>query len=259
MLPAIEPVPLKEDVTVRLLSNFKRLIAEGALVAGSRLPSERDLAENFQVSRSSLRQALKVLEIMGVISQRVGDGTYLNPVAPTVLAEPMEFLILLNGISFHELMEARIIVEPELAARAAARATAADLAALRREMTGMEESGKNKTRVSQHDLQFHQAIFAAAGNRVCSMMFTVIHQSLHRLIELTSQLVPVEHTLHLHQRIYTAIRRADPEEARKRMTEHLLDAKGVLARAHDEQQSSNLQNRIIELSGQPASLRKRKP
>src|SRR6478672_12734293 len=129
---------IKEDVTVRLLSTFKRLISEGALVAGSRLPSERELAENFQVSRSSLRQALKVLEIMGVISQRVGDGTYLNPVAPSVLDEPMEFLILLNGISFHELMEARVIVEPELAARAATRATPESLARLREAIVGME-------------------------------------------------------------------------------------------------------------------------
>src|SRR5882672_435771 len=129
---------IKEDVTVRLLSTFKRLISEGALVAGSRLPSERELAENFQVSRSSLRQALKVLEIMGVISQRVGDGTYLNAAAPTVLGEPMEFLILLNGISFHELMETRVIVEPELAARAATRATEDDLASLRREMAAMK-------------------------------------------------------------------------------------------------------------------------
>src|ERR1700704_129208 len=162
MPAAIKSLISKEDVTVRLLSTFKRLISEGALVAGSRLPSERELAENFQVSRSSLRQALKVLEIMGVISQRVGDGTYLNPVAPTLLGEPMEFLILLNGISFHELMEARIIVEPELAARAATRATAEDLAVLRREMAAMQAGAKKKTRGSEHDLQFHQAIFCAA-------------------------------------------------------------------------------------------------
>jgi len=258
MPAAIKTLPSKDDVTVRLLSNFKRLISEGALVAGSRLPSERELAENFQVSRSSLRQALKVLEIMGVISQRVGDGTYLNATAPTVLGEPMEFLILLNGISFHELMEARIIVEPELAARAATRATAEDLAVLRREMTAMRDNAKTKSRGSQHDLQFHQAIFAAAGNRVCSMMFTVVHQSLQGLMELTSRRVPVEHTLHLHQRIYSAIRRADADEARKRMAEHLLDAKSLLERANDEQQSSKLQNRILALSGQPAVLRRRK-
>src|SRR5436190_9216747 len=189
MLPSFEPLAGKDDVTVRLLATFKRLISEGALAPGSRLPAERELAENFQVSRSSLRQALKVLEIMGVISQRVGDGTYLNPAAPSVLGEPMEFLILLNGISAHELMEARIIVEPELAARAATRATEDDLAALRREMAGMESSDTYAQR-SHHDLLFHQAIFQASGNRVCIMMFTVIHQSLRHLMQLTAQLVP---------------------------------------------------------------------
>src|SRR5581483_5095298 len=93
----------KEDVTVRLLATFKRLISEGAVAPGSRLPAERELAEKFQVSRSSLRQALKVLEIIGVISQRVGDGSYVNEAASSVLGEPLNFLILLNGISFDEL------------------------------------------------------------------------------------------------------------------------------------------------------------
>src|SRR5215470_2292074 len=128
----------KEDVTGTLIGVFKRLISEGSLAPGHRLPAERELAEMFGVSRSSLRQALKVLEIMGVISQRVGDGTYLNTAAPSILAEPLEFLILLDGISFHELMEARLIVEPELAARAAERASDDDLAEIRRELRAME-------------------------------------------------------------------------------------------------------------------------
>ena len=122
----------------------------------------------------------------------------------------------------------------------------------------MKESAKNHSRLSEHDLQFHQAIFQAAGNRVCSMMFTVIHRSLHNLIELTSQLVPLEHTLHLHERIYTAIRRGDPDEARKRMAEHLLDAQGLLARANDQQQSSLLQDRITALAQRPAGRRARR-
>src|SRR3954468_5173264 len=113
MATAVTRTKRKEDVTVRLITIFKQLIAEGVLKPGGRLPAEREMAESFGVSRSSLRQALKVLEIMGVISQRVGDGTYLNAGAPSILSEPMEFLILLDGISFHELMEARLIVEPE--------------------------------------------------------------------------------------------------------------------------------------------------
>src|SRR6185369_11257669 len=64
-MPDTAVISYKEDVTVRLLTTFKRLISEGSLISGSRLPAERELAEKFQVSRPSLRQALKVLETIG--------------------------------------------------------------------------------------------------------------------------------------------------------------------------------------------------
>jgi len=238
----------KEDITAMLIGVFKRLISEGSLVPGNRLPAERELAEMFGVSRSSLRQALKVLEIMGVISQRVGDGTYLNTAAPSILAEPLEFFILLDGLTFHELMEARLIVEPELAARAAARATPEDVAELHQVLNLMEESREDHRRFTEGDLLFHKTIFRLAGNRVCSLMFTVVHQSLERLIHLTSQLVEPEHTLQLHRRIYTAIRRKDADEARRRMTEHLEDARELFVRASALQAQSSLQSRIGELT-----------
>ena len=209
---------VKDDVTVKLIAVFKQLISEGTMAPGGRLPSERELATSFGVSRSSLRQALKVLEIMGVISQRVGDGTYLNSSAKAILSEPMQFLILLDGISVHELMEARLIVEPELAAQAAARATDEDIAAIRAELDAMEQSGLEIARLVDHDLRFHQAIFDAAKNRVCGLMFAVVHQSLKNLITMTSQVVAAEHTLVLHRRILNAIRKRDPEESRRRMS-----------------------------------------
>src|SRR3954463_12471970 len=140
------PKHQKEDLTARLLATFTQLIAEGTLAPGSRLPAEREMASNLNVSRGSLRQVLKMLEIMGVVSQRVGDGTYLNAAAPSILSEPMEFLILLDGISFEELMEARLIVEPELAARAAARATPEDILDLSTVHTEMEQSKKDSRR-----------------------------------------------------------------------------------------------------------------
>ena len=252
----VSPVQVKEDVTVRLLSAFKTLISEGSLAPGSRLPAERDLAESFQVSRSSLRQALKALEIMGVLSQRVGDGTYLN-LSPALLGEPMEFLILLNGISFDELMDARLIVEPELAARAADRTTRESLATLRIHMEAMAQSEKDHERFVRHDLEFHKAIFQMAGSRVCSMLFSVVHQSLHDLMEVTSRLVPPEHTLNLHQRIYTAIRQGDPDEARRRMAEHLEDARGLLTRASVRRRAEHLQNRLAPLSAARKPSRKK--
>jgi GntR family transcriptional repressor for pyruvate dehydrogenase complex len=239
-----KPEDKRQDVTRQVISTFKTLLAEGSLVSGQRLPAERDLAKSLSVSRSSLRQALKVLEIMNVISQRVGDGTYLNRSAASILGEPVEFLILLDGITFHELMEARLIVEPELTARAASRATEEDLTALRRTLTAMEGSRDDRERFIEQDLLFHQTIFRLAGNRMCSLMFSVIHQSLHKMIELTSQLVRADHTLHLHRRIYSAVRRREPEQSRARMVEHLLDAQGLLTRAHEQLLQSRLQDRL---------------
>ena len=233
----------KQDITARLITAFKGMIADGTVLPGQKLPPERDLALSFGVARSSLRQALKVLEIMGVISQRVGDGTYLNTGAAAILGEPMEFLILLDGITFHELMEARLIVEPELTARAAARATTEDIAELRGVLKGMEEARGDHGRFVEQDLLFHNTIFRIAANRVCGLMFTVVHQSLAKLIHLTSQVVPEEHTLALHRRIFHAIRKRDAEEARRRMTEHLDDARGLLLRAAEEQASEGVRRR----------------
>lgn len=244
-MPAHHP---KEDLTARLLATFKQLISEGTLAPGSRLPAERELASSLKVSRGSLRQVLKMLEVMGVVSQRVGDGTYLNAAAPSILAEPMEFLILMDGIGFEELMDARLIVEPELAARAAARATPENLAALREPLLRMQESADDHAQLVEEDLRFHRTIFQMADNRVCSIMFSMIHQSLHKLMDVTSQMVNLDHTLKLHNRIFAAIRKGNPEEARARMFAHLTDAKGLLTRASEAQVQGHLETRFSKLS-----------
>jgi GntR family transcriptional regulator, transcriptional repressor for pyruvate dehydrogenase complex len=216
------------DLTVQLISKFKQLILEGVLGPGSRLPPERSLAKQLGVSRPILRQALKVLSIMEILSQRVGDGTYLNESAAVVLQEPVEFLILLSKISHYELFEARIIVEPELAARAADRATGQDVTALRRAISAMEKCSEDNQKIIECDLAFHHAIFRATGNRVCEAMFGVLHKALLNSMASTSMLVKVDHTLSFHKAIFSAIDRRQPEEARRSMLEHLIDARQVL-------------------------------
>jgi len=248
----------KQDLTSKLLATFKQLIAEGTLAPGARLPAEREMALNLNVSRGSLRQVLKMLEIMGVVSQRVGDGTYLNAAAPSILAEPLEFLILLDGISFEELMDARLIVEPELAARAAARATPELVERLRRSLLGMKHSGGDHEELIREDLRFHRTIFEMADNRVCSIMFSIVHQSLQGLMEVTSQMVGMEHTLKLHSRIYTAIRKSDPDEARARMAAHLIDAKGLLVRSYTGRMQARL-GTAMKMRGRSGVFRRSRP
>src|SRR5215469_3998846 len=97
----------RDDVTHLLILRFQQLLSEGHLAPGTKLPPERELAVRFGIARSSLRPALKVLELMGVITQKVGDGSYLNKDASSVLALPMEFLFLLDDTSLQELTEMR--------------------------------------------------------------------------------------------------------------------------------------------------------
>jgi GntR family transcriptional repressor for pyruvate dehydrogenase complex len=165
-----------DRVTARLISRIKSMIADGTLTPGAKFPPERDLAIKFAANRTSVRQALKVLEIMGVLTQRVGDGTYLSNSAETILNEPLDFLVLLDDLSHHELFETRLIVEPELASRAAERATTEDIAALRSAVSAMEKSKNTKERLSA-DMAFHDAIFRASGNRICQLLFKRIHRT----------------------------------------------------------------------------------
>jgi GntR family transcriptional regulator, transcriptional repressor for pyruvate dehydrogenase complex len=223
------PTPETADVriTAKLIARIKSLIAAGAISPGSKFPPERELAKDFAVNRASVRQALKVLEIMGVLTQRVGDGTYLSDSAETILNEPIDFLVLLDDLSHHELFETRLIVEPELAKRAAERATAEDLSALRNAVLAMERSKSIRERLDA-DLAFHDAIFRASGNRICHLLFKGIHRTLLTSMSQLADRVSMDQPLMFHRRIYAAIRERKPEEARLAMQEHIRDAASLL-------------------------------
>lgn len=218
------------DLTGRLIANFKSLIGEGVFSPGCKLPPERELAQQFNVNRSSLRQALKVLQLMGVVTQHVGSGTYLSHSASNILREPMEFLILMGDITDEELFDARLIVESELAARAAGRATSEDLEALRQAIADLAASKSDLSRL-EADLAFHEAIFRASGNRVCRLIFTVIHRAILVSMERIVRRSGVDRPLTFHRAIYSAIRQKQSGEAKRLMTEHLLDAKSQLMAA----------------------------
>lgn len=212
--------PADGRITGRLLSDIKLLMSRGELTPGAKLPPERELAKKFGVNRGSLRQVLKVLEIMGVLTQRVGDGTYLNASAETILNEPLDFLIALDDIGTNDLFETRLIVEPELAARAAERASAEDLAALRQAVTDMANSRTLKQRLDA-DMDFHECIFRAAGNRICQLLFRVIHRTLLTTMDQLHGIVNIEQPLAAHKAIYKAIESRNPDDARRRMRVHL--------------------------------------
>lgn len=249
----------KEDVTHLLILRFQQMISDGILAPGTKLPPERELSAHFKVARSSLRQALKVLEIMGVIQQKVGDGSYLNRDASSVLAVPMQFLFLLDDTSVEELTELRFMIEPALAAKAAERATLDDITLLRQSITDLESSERDRVRLVASDLLFHRAIFQASGNRLTGRLFHTIHRAMLNMIMLTSQMVDLEHTVSFHKPILAAIEARNPELAARLMTAHLTDAADLLSRSREQESSRALRLRLAKTASgvrRPAPLRK---
>jgi GntR family transcriptional repressor for pyruvate dehydrogenase complex len=235
MLVEMKPDPITLErhqdarITATLISELKKQIASGALAPGDKFPPERELAKTFKVNRASMRQALKVLESMGVLSQRVGDGTYLSNSADTLLREPLDFLVLLDDLSQQELGETRLIVEPELAARAAERATGEDLATMRTAIAAMEKSRNARERIAA-DLEFHNATLRASGNRICYLLFGDLHRLLFHGPRQPARPPVVERSLLLHRRIYAAVKARDADEARDSMREDILDTMAL----HDQ-------------------------
>ena len=210
------------------------MISSGTLQPGSKLPPERELAKQFGVNRASIRQALKALDVMGIVYQRVGDGTYLTNDASTTLRAPLDFLILVDGITFQELFVARRIVEPELAARAAKRRTDEDVANLEKAVALMKLNPEMDPReLAEHDLHFHEIIWRASGNRVCERMFSSLHRALSRSLAVTSSLRDDGTPVGAHERICRAIKDGDDATARLLMYEHLQQGESVIQKATD--------------------------
>ncbi len=225
----------KDDITQNLITQFQDMLREGRISQGDRLPPERELAAHFNVARSSLRQALKVLEILGIITQRVGDGSYLNSDAAAILSVPLEFLFLLDDTTVEDLTELRLLMEPGLARLAAQRANVEDIAMLKQSIHDFESSSNDKLKLVSSDLLFHRAIFQASKNRTAGNLFHNIHRAMAKMMLVTSQLVELEHTLAFHKPIMQAIQDGKGERAARLMTEHLEDARRLLLMKRDHQ------------------------
>jgi GntR family transcriptional repressor for pyruvate dehydrogenase complex len=117
-------------------------------------------------------------------------------------------------------------VEPELAKRAAERATAADLAALRKAIADLENSKTMKERLDA-DMAFHESIFRTAGNRICHLLFRVIHRTLLTSMDRLHGIVDRDQPLAAHKAIYKAIAARNPEGARRHMQLHLVAARDL--------------------------------
>jgi GntR family transcriptional repressor for pyruvate dehydrogenase complex len=203
-------------VTDEAILKIKGMITRGELGPGDRLPPEKELSERLGLSRSSMREAVKALEVIRVLDVRRGDGTYVTSLEPRLLLEAISFVVdLHDDDSVLELFAVRRILEPEATALAAARATPELLDRLTAHIDSVDGSTSVEGLVD-HDLEFHRAIADAAGNRYLASLIDSLSSSTvrARIWRGLTQENAVERTLSEHRGIVAALARGDVELAR---------------------------------------------
>ena len=210
-------------VTDEAIVKIKEMILSGEIGPGDRLPPEKELSERLGLSRSSMREAVKALEVIRVLDVRRGDGTYVTSLEPRLLLEAMTFIVdLHDDSSILELFAVRRILEPAAAALATVQMTDAAVAALRAQVNLVDESTDVEGLVA-HDLEFHGAIAAAAGNSYLAGLIDSLssHTVRARIWRGLTQEHSVERTLAEHRAIVDALERRDAELAHALTTVHI--------------------------------------
>lgn len=213
----------KVTTVQRAVDQIKELITEGELRPGDRLATERELATQLGLSRSSMREAIRALTVMGVLEPRHGAGIYVTRLEPDDLLETFGVVAEVSrGDTVLQLVGVRKILEPAAAAIAAARIDDDGLARARAEMAAMERE-TSAERIVTHDLEFHRIITEAAGNRALSAILAGLNnQTFRARVWRGYQSESVfPQTFAEHDRIYRALADRDPEAARTASAVHI--------------------------------------
>lgn len=206
---------------LQVADQLTRLIRAGTPGPGERLPSERDLAEQFGVSRPTIREAMIALEIAGLVEIRSGSGVYVTGTPPASAGPVLD-----QGAGPFEILEARRIIECEAAALAAERISAKQLRALEALLLDMQRENQQEDMTERADEQFHCGIAEAAGNSVVAATVawlwqlrndSVISTRFHQRVREEGSRPIIED----HQRILAALQARDSNAARAAMAEHL--------------------------------------
>ncbi|MEU1055916.1 FCD domain-containing protein [Streptomyces sp. NPDC005876] len=213
----------KGTVTQRAIDRIKAMIAQGLLEPGQKLPTERDLAAQLGISRSSMREAVRALTVLGVLEARHGSGIYVTRLEAGDLLETFGVVAdLSRGPRLVELLEVRRVLESTATALAAARITPEALAGVERHLAAMDATD-DLEEILAHDLAFHREIVAAAGNTaMAAILDGLSSRTLRaRVWRGYQEQGAVERTRREHAAIHRALAARDPEAARTAAAAHV--------------------------------------
>jgi GntR family transcriptional repressor for pyruvate dehydrogenase complex len=219
---------------VKVAAQIQQHITDGGLQPGDRLPPEHVLVQEFGVSRTVIREAIQSLKTRGLVTVKHGSGVFVSEPTADTVSEFLSALFQFRGASVYDLHEAREILEVEIAALAAERASDEDKAELGEKLEWMKKVRGSPREYVELDLVFHGILARATGNHIFLLLLEPLVDLL-RQSRLKATQIPggVEGSFRGHRAIYDSIARGDAEGARAAMREHLREVRDRLARTEE--------------------------
>lgn len=227
-------IPRADTLSVSVTERLERLIHERHLEPGDRMSSERELAEQFGVSRTVIREAVRSLVARGLLEVRPGSGTLIKaPTAETVVQSVVSYMqVGQPDFDYGKIHEVRRVLEVEIAGLAAQRRTQADLQTIRSYIERMEASVQDRPAFAAADVAFHVALAQATHNELFTILLDSIAGVMFRVRELGGRVrSALQHAIRFHKKIYRQVEAGNAERARQAMLEHLLDSEAVFNQA----------------------------
>lgn len=236
MLHAIRKTRIHEEV----FSQIHELIKAGRFKGRDQLPSERELAETFKVSRTSVREALRALETQGLIVSRTGMGNFVADLPVESLVGPLARLLIDEKKALADVFEMRKLIEPHIAALAAERATRSDIAQLNRIVAKQTEAVKRGETGVEADAELHFSIGRATRNQALQKLVSGLMEMLSRSREESLQTDKRrQSSIDAHRRIIAAIEKHDKARARSEMLRHIEQVEESVLLSHQPSNSES--------------------
>lgn len=206
-----------------IVEQIEQQILSGNLTPGDKLPSERELGEQFEVSRTAVREAMKTLRQKGLVEINPGRGTFVIDSTSQAMRHSLGLMVKIEQLEgTQNLVEVREIIEPEIAALAARRATYEDFAAMSESITAMDNALDDADAFIEADLNFHLALAEGTQNALVLVLIDALIDVLRELRKRTSQTPGgLERAQYHHKLILQAVERRDLDGARECMRTHM--------------------------------------
>jgi GntR family transcriptional repressor for pyruvate dehydrogenase complex len=215
-------------ISEHIIEQIRRAIFEGRLKPGDRLPPEKELIKNFEVSKATLREALRSLEVLGFLEIRKGasGGPFVIEVDMKKAKESFANFLLFKNLSLKDLSEVRLILEPYVAEKAASAITEEDLKSLEKLNKECDYVLKNNIPIEsrKNEIEYHRIIGSISGNPILMFILDIVE---NLLIDTKEILQPgkefSQRVLNAHKRIYKALLERNPQKAREEMVKHVQE------------------------------------